>query len=305
MSEQISVAVTAYNESGRGEFVWIRQCISPASESDLVREIVIVNDATLDYAPLCYAIDQIPKVTMRQNAERLHVFGNKLESVYQASSEWVLLCDSDNIMAEDYYDRLRALQPWEPYKWYCASFARPDFDYRGLIGEWDLYSVEQLVKLKHAWCFLNTGNQFVNRDQFLSIFGHLRGKRFDLEQPNYFDAEDREDEKWFLAYGAQDSIYLMKEWLIAGRSVECVQGLEYDHRTGQGKLSNYNRASKEKITLGPVYYLEMLDHVGKFRTEWSSLPQYRFDHSDGAKFFYRVLGTDRMVSVDTSTGAVE
>ena len=49
----------------------------------------------------------------------------------------------------------------------------------------------------------------------------------------------------------------------------------------------------------------MLDHVGKFRTEWSSLPQYRFDHSDGAKFFYRVLGTDRMVSVDTSTGAVE
>ncbi len=257
--EQISLAVTAYQEHKRGAFSWIKECVAPAAKHSLVREIVVVNDGTSDFGDLDKALAYIPKLTIYQNATRLHVFANKLESVYQATSEWVLLCDSDNMMSAEYYERLASIGPWKSKTWHCASQARPAFDYRPLCGTWNLADISRLVAIKGFWCFVNTGNQFVHRERFLEVFGHLRGKRFDLEQPDYFGADDRTDEKWFLAYGAQDSFFLVKEWLLHGGVICCVDGLEYDHRIGCGDLSNYERAPIEKSALGPAYYLEMLD----------------------------------------------
>ncbi len=255
----VTLAVTAYQESTRGNYGWIQECLAPAAEHPMVREIVVVNDGTPDFEDLDKALTCVSKLTLHQNATRLHVFGNKLESVYRATSEWVLLCDSDNHMAIEYYDTLAGMAPWNSSTWYCASFAKPAFDYRALCGEWNLADIRRMVSIKGFWCFANTGNQFVHRERFLDVFGHLRGKRFDLEQPDYFGAADRTDEKWFLTYGAQDSFFLTKEWLLHGGVIRCVKDLEYDHRLGGGDLSNYNRAPLEKSGLGPVYYLEMLD----------------------------------------------
>ncbi len=263
MSElpSVTLAVTAYQESTRANYEWIKECLAPGAETPTVQEIAVVNDGTPDFEALDKALAHIPKLTLHQNDTRLHVFGNKLESVYRATSEWVLLCDSDNHMSVEYYDKLARMAPWNPSTWYCASFAKPEFDYRALCGTWNLADISRMVAIKGFWCFVNTGNQFVHRERFLDLFGHLRGKRFDLEQPDYFGVADRTDEKWFLAYGAQDSFFLTKEWLMHGGVVRCVEGLEYDHRLGGGDLSNYNRAPLEKSGIGPAYYLEMLDAV--------------------------------------------
>ena len=292
---QISLAVTAYEESTRGAFEWIRECIAPAVADPMVREIVVVNDGTPDFGGLKDALADTPKLRLSQNEKRLHVFGNKLESVYRSTSEWVLLCDSDNYMPQEYYRTLEDLRPWNPDTWYSASQARPAFDYRELCGTWNLSNVGQMGTFPRFGCFVNTGNQFVHRKRFLDVFGHLRGKRFDLEQPNYFGVEDREDEKWFLVYGAQDSFFLMKEWMIRGGSVHCVPGLEYDHRVETGDLSNYNRAAQEKAALGPVYYLELLDaaagkkHSYRFK---GSMPrgERRYDRGDGRSVTVGPLG---------------
>ncbi len=290
--KQITLAVTAYQESKRGEFSWIRECLAPAATDPLVREIMVVNDGTPDFPGLQAAVADVPKMRMLQNAKRLHVFGNKLESVYQSSSEWVLLCDSDNIMPPEYYRTLESLAPWKPETWYCASFARPAFDYRPLCGTWNLGNVQRMVAASCFWCFVNTGNQFVHRESFLNVFGHLRGKRFDLEQPDYFRADDRTDEKWFLVYGAQDSFFLTKTWLISGRLVRCVKGLEYEHRIGCGDLSNFERAPEEKNCLGPAYYLELLDAA------CGDKHFYRFiRHITDIKLLFR-RDDDRFVTVD-------
>ena len=293
----ITLAVTAYNESQRGNFQWIRECVGPASMSPVVREIVVVNDGTDDFDALTKALADIPKVRLFQNETRLHVFGNKLESVYRATSDWVLLGDSDNVMRADYFNRLVAQQPWDLRDWYCASFARPAFDYRKLIGVWDLRDTHRMAAIKAFWCFGNTGNQFTHRGRWMETFGHLRGKRFDLEQPDYFEAANRNDEKWLLAYGAQDSFFLFKQWLISGNRVHCVDGMEYDHRMDTGLLSNFNRGPAEKEALAPIYYLEMRDaargrkHHYTTQTRKAGVGTYRRD--DG-----------KIVSVDLHTGII-
>ncbi len=289
---EISAAVTAFNEHLRGEFTWIKECLTPASADPLVREVVVVNDASDDYHDLVNAIGGIPKLSLSQNLTQQFVFGNKLESVYQATSEWVLLIDSDNRMPAEYYRTLESLQPWNPETWYCASFAHPAFDYRPLYGTWQLDNIAEMACIQGFWCFVNTGNQFVHRRRFLDTFGHLRGKRFDLEQPDYFGAGDRTDEKWFLTYGAQDSFFLTKTWMLSGGSVRCVPGLEYEHRIGCGDLSNFERAPAEKNCLGPVYFLELLDaangeqHKYQF-VEYKTAIKLRYRREDG-----------RMVTVD-------
>ena len=178
---QLSLCVTGYKETERHGCDWIKECLAPAIDEPLVREIVVVNDGTSDWTELATAIRDVPRLRFVQNPERLHVFGNKLESVWQATSDWVLLSDSDNVMGPDYYRTLEALQPWNPDTWYCASRAGTSFDYRPFIGTWALPEFLGIIPLDPSvfWCLCNTGNQFVNRDTFLSMFGHLRGKRFD------------------------------------------------------------------------------------------------------------------------------
>ena len=296
----LSLCVTAYNESKRGNFAWIRECLAPAVDNPMVSEIVITNDGTPDFPDLQAAVAGTPKLRLIQNASNLQVFGNKLKSVYQATGEWVLLCDSDNIMRADYYDRLAALGEWDRDTWYCASQAKPTFDYWPFIGRHALADYPNLVPRDPSmfWCFVNTGNQLVHRETFLSIFGHLRGTRFDHAQPFYFNRKDRDDPKWLLAYGANDSFYMMKEWLLAGKIVHCVDGLEYAHRTGIGDQSNYDRGPVEKMAISPAYYLEMVQRIQNNPTLFTyskMIPQ-------GCEFLQK---NGRKATVGMSTGRVE
>jgi hypothetical protein len=192
------------------------------------------------------------------NEENLGVFGNKLEAIASCRCDWVVNCDSDNLMDANYLDLVVSLKKNHD-TWYCPSFARPEFDYRGLVGRWDLANVQELLEKPLAECALNTGNQIVHRESFMEVFRGYRGRRFDLLQPNYLElpTSKRTTHRHRLVYDAKDSLIFNMEWLFAGGTLEIVPGLEYDHYYTSGPESNYARAPAEKDKLNEVLVAEL------------------------------------------------
>lgn len=304
---QITLAVTAFDESHRGDFEWIRECITPATTHPLVREIAVVNDGTDDIDRLRFEIGALPKVRIYQNETNLGVFGNKVTSVDRSTSEWVLMCDSDNTMGHDYYDRLQSLGEWQSDMMYCSSFARPNFDYRHFCGTWNLDNIIYENERRAFFCLVNTGNWFLHRPTFLEAFRYNTRSRFDLQQPNYFGvpANVREQIYWRHVYDAQDSFFINKTWLLAGHVLNVVHGLEYDHRVDKGTQGNYDRSPVEKEALAPIYLLELNDRAITPREDWSKLSEYRFADQRGSVFFYFISQRDDILAtVDINTGEV-
>jgi glycosyltransferase involved in cell wall biosynthesis len=263
----ISFAVTAYNEmsEGRKHGYKLLKCIELAQRHPTVGEIVIVDDGSEDWAqlvthlgPFAYEGVGWGKTKIYHNRQNLGVFGNKLEAIAQCRDDWVVNCDSDNLMDANYLDMVASLKK-NPNTWYCPSFARPEFDYRGLVGRWDLPNIEGLLAKPLAECALNTGNQIVHRESFMKVFGGYRGRRFDLLQPNYLDlpTSKRTTHRHRLVYDAKDSLIFNMEWLFAGGVLEIVPGLEYDHYYTSGPESNYARAPEEKDKLNDVLIAEL------------------------------------------------
>lgn len=249
----ITLSVTAYNEKSRGNFHWIREAIHPAICHPAVEEIVVVDDASPDAAELCEALEGIPKVRLYVNPENIGVFANKIEAVARATSDWVLNLDSDNRCDAAYISRAAGLEK-EADVWYCPSFARPAFNYRGLAGTYDLKGIGKLFGKPMFDCFVNTGNSLVHRVTYLDVFGKYRGRRFDLDMPNLFNLpeETRQTQYWRLVWDACDSFILNFEWLKAGKRLCVVPGMEYDHRIDTGQLSNFVRSPDEKSLLGKM-----------------------------------------------------
>jgi len=311
MSEQnqITLAITAYNESQRNNFEWIREAISHAICHPLVRHIVIVNDGTPDGIDLYEQITGIQKVVFHQNPANLGVFGNKLTSIDRSTTDWVLMCDSDNVMDSEYFDRLAELRPWKTDMMYSASFAKPNFDYRHFVGTWDLRGIAIETEKPLWWCLVNTGNWFLHRPTFLEVFRSHRRSRFDLQQPNYFGLPQqvREGDYWRRVFDAQDSFFINKTWWLAGKRLCVVDRLEYDHRVDKGNSGfqgNYDRSPTEKEALAPIYMLEMQDRALTPRYDWHKLPEYRFEQNTGSRFFYSKTDGP-WAAVDMKTGRKE
>lgn len=253
----LSFAVTAYNEMTEPQRFGQRllDCIRAAESHPAIDEIVIVNDGLTGLEELTEMLTGTQKVQLFNNDTRQGVFTNKIEAVARATNDWVITCDSDNVMDAAYIDHVAELDR-RPMTWYCASFARPQFDYRRLVGRWDIKTVRSFFETLIAACAINTGNQVVYRPEFMRVFDHFRGvRRFDLMLPNYLVLPDNErgKEEWHLVYGACDSILLNIEWFLAGGTLEFRPGLEYDHAVHVDKSgSNYDRAPADKERLAEI-----------------------------------------------------
>jgi glycosyltransferase involved in cell wall biosynthesis len=262
----ISFAVTAYNEmtEGRQHGGRLLECIQAARSHPAVGQIVIVDDGSEDWQELAEFLDRSlgrkgwGKVKLYRNAQNLGVFGNKLEAVALCTGDWVVNCDSDNLMDANYLDMVVSLKK-NPDTWYCPSFARPEFDYRGLIGRWDLASIQDFLPRDFSECCLNTGNQIVHRESFMKVFGGYRGRRFDLMLPNYMGlpVDERTKHHWRLVFDAKDSLIFNMLWLSSDGVLEVVPGLEYSHYYTSGPESNYARAPAEKDKLNGVLIGEL------------------------------------------------
>ena len=227
-------------------------CLKAAERHKSISEIIVVNDGSNDFKRLWSLLKNHPKVKLFNNPENYGVFTNKLEAIARASSDWVITCDSDNVMDGSYIDTAIASAD-DPNKWYCPCFAKPVFDYRELVGTYDLRNVGELLNLPMSHCAFNTGNQTVNRELFMSVFSKYRAvRRFDLLLPDYLSVGDktRRSENWWLTYGACDSFIFNMLWLQSEKTICIHEGFEYDHCVHKQKSgSNYDRAPIEKELL--------------------------------------------------------
>lgn len=299
-SPKIAVAITTFNEIERSDGRWLRENIEAILKSRHVGDIVVVNDASPDYAELSAKLYQWfgTRVRVQQNPENLAVFGNKLTSLEASKGDWVVIADSDNVFGADYFQRLIDCQPWDPNVAYVASFGRTEFDYQAMIGDWTLANAAEIPRHKCGWCLCNCGNWFVNRERFLAAFDGIPRKRFDLWQPNYLKTADRTPIACRHAYDSLDSYFINKMWWLAGGTLRVVDGLEYVHRVSRDKPGNFDRGPPEKEALGPIYLVEIMDAAAGAKHGYTLIEQ-------GGQNFYLQRDDGATVIVNFHTGDVQ
>ena len=103
----ISFSVTAYNEYDptRAKGARFMRSLSAAQANPAIDEILVTDDGSDDYAWLTEQMQQYPEIKLFHNEQNLGVFLNKIESVANATGDWVILSDSDN-----YKDQLQENQ---------------------------------------------------------------------------------------------------------------------------------------------------------------------------------------------------
>ena len=228
----ITFAVTAYNESTRGECAWLRECIATPLAHPGIDEVLVYDDGSHDRDALLSALPlNNDKLTVVLGRKNLGVFGAKIEAIAHASGEWVVTMDSDNRIDYDVLSQL-IIAPKTSGAWYLPAFAMPAFNYQHFAGVWTLANAHQAIALPHYDCFFNTGNQTVHRELFILCFAHMRGRRMSL------------------AHGATDSIQFNDTWLRSGGQLICFDGFHYHHRVNTGVPGNYERAPGDKAQLG-------------------------------------------------------
>jgi hypothetical protein len=269
--------------------------------SEIVSEVVVVNDATEDYGELTMKLGgmglQNRQVRILQNSKTLAVFGNKVTSVFRATSPWVVMADSDNVYPPSYFDALAAQWPWDPNVMYSPSVGIPCLDYRHMVGDWTLQTAEKILQQKQGWCLVNTGNAFVHRQTFLDVVRVLPVERFDLALPDYLGIGDRSDVKWRHGYDSQDSFVISSLWLKSGKTLRVVPGMEYRHRVDKGTPGNYDRGPEEKEVIAPALLLELADAARGEKHD------YRFLQRRGRYMDYR-MEDGTIKTVDWNTGAI-
>lgn len=256
----ISVAVTAYNETLRGDGQWLEDCVEAASASDVVDEVVVVDDCSNDWPAIAERLKGKPKVKVFHNSSNIGVLRNKLQSIESCENEWVQICDSDDTMDAKHFDRLSTL-PLDTRTAYCNSFGKPIFDYRRYCGRHNLASYIKLPGDRLFACMFNTGNHFVHRSTFLEAIRATSPARESLR----FEGRRIEhmNSKWLRAiYDGADSSFYNSRWLLAGNTLEVVDGLEYEHRYNDGVYSSaYSSSPTETLLLPPLYFHEMRQAV--------------------------------------------
>lgn len=225
-------AVTCYNEGLRGNYQWLLECLrEPLIHRD-IDEVLIYDDGSADPRELMNHLPSDGKVTTVFGGTNMGVYAAKIEAIHHSSGDWVITMDSDNRMEKGTMDALISEARNAPRNaWILPSFAMPLFNYESLVGEWTIDNIHRAIGIHPFDCWINTGNQTVNRREFMCVFEDHRGDVLT-------DAE-----------GATDSTMLNDRWLRCGGILRCPSWFKYHHRVGTGKASNYVRAPHDKTRL--------------------------------------------------------
>lgn len=217
MNREISLCLTTYNR-----YDLLLKSFKQVLNDDRISEIIIVDDHS--DAATVHALQALHftngKVKIHYNDHNMGVYRNKKRTVELATNEWVIPFDSDNVITPGYLDKIYSLN-WMENRAYLPSFAKPAFDYRGLIGEYTAKNISACLKWPRMDALLNTMNYFVNRKTYLSIW-------------------DSKTEPI-----SADSIYMNYLFLRNGGTLEIVDGLEYEHLIHKGShyIQNQHRSN--------------------------------------------------------------
>ena len=278
----ISVAVTSYNETSRHGGRWFQECIKDVSAPDIVSEVVVSDDGSEDWAWLLEIVKSNPKVKLFRSVKNLGVYRNKLRSVSLCENDWVQICDSDDTMDAEHFEALAGL-PRDQNTLYCNSFGKPVFDYRTFCGVHDIADYVELAGHPQFPCIFNTGNHFLHKPTFLGVLDGPDPERSQV----YIDPTKGGLYKRRVHDGADSSFYNSR-WLLSGKKMHVVPGLEYEHRYHTENTSAYSRAPIEKEFLPPLYFYEMARYVNPELPEAGKVTR-RHHHSQ----FWAAFRTDK------------
>lgn len=204
----ISLCLTSWNRDSM-TFDSFRNVLN----DDRISEIVIVDDHSDEriYANLAFMVNGIDKIKLYRNETNIGCYHNKRKAVEYATSEWVILFDSDNILKKDYLNAIDFSKDWQPHMIYQPEFARPHFDFTKFAGSVITRdNVKGYLRQQHFNTMLNAMNFFINREEFLKI-------------------PHRSEETW-----TADSIYFNYLWLKAGNKIYVTPGMQYTHLVHEG-----------------------------------------------------------------------
>lgn len=223
---KLSLAITTFNR-----YELTVESFAQVMDDPRIDDIVILDDCSTDgsYEKLRDHFNGNEKVRVIRQAQNRGMGQNKADAVAHCKNEWVILWDSDNILAGDYLDALQKVLPNSiKHNILCPEFARPQFDYRKFSGKLFFQdNAHELVSDKMGNCLLNTCNYVVPRDFYLQVF-----------KPN--PEVKGSDTLWFN--------YL---WLKSLKWFYIVPGMQYYHRVHSGSTwmehAGYNMKMAEKI----------------------------------------------------------
>jgi glycosyltransferase involved in cell wall biosynthesis len=205
---KITVSIPYYNRADL-----VMETIRPLMNEDRVDEIILCDDCSPedDFDKLLRNTEGMDKIKIVRNIKNFHNQHNKRNALSFAKNEWVLLLDNDNVAQQDFFDKLFALDYWEPDTIYHPAFAAPTFDYRQFNDE--TFTKKNVRHFAHHPIFmtlLNTNNYLVNRDEYLRKYRYDKTVR-----------------------GA-DGIFFMYNWLNEGNKIYIVPDMQYFHRVHDG-----------------------------------------------------------------------
>lgn len=227
----ISLAIPTYN---RPEMTL--ESFAKVLDNPLISEIVIVDDHSEmnNYIKLFNALLSIdsPKIKLYRNATNLKPLRNKYEAVKKCGNDWVILLDSDNIIDNHYIQLINKIGNLDKGTLYCPeklinSKGQSIWDYSKLYSLTTPGSAMQSINNGNFQAFLNTGNYFLNRNEYISV-----------HEKNGISKE----------LGINDALYFSYLWLKSGNNMGIVPGLNYIHRVHKGSWYKNNQKECGKAT---------------------------------------------------------
>lgn len=216
---KLSLVITTFNRTDFVIEAFVQVLDNPA-----IDEIIVVDDfSDVDiYEKLLVLVNNLKneKVKLFRNDKNLGPLLNKYEAVKRCNNEWIIMLDSDNIINNDYVEKVLALNKDEDML-YCPEVLQGvkgkksiGWDYtifRGLIV--DKTNVVSHIDENLFETWLNTGNYFFYKKTYISNIENS------VLEP---------------MLSLSDSIYFSYLWLLNGNRMKIVPRLDYVHRVHNG-----------------------------------------------------------------------
>ena len=204
-----TLAITTYNRPGDTIKAFEKVIGHPKISEVLIQDDKsdLDNLGKLGNLLLDYISDK--KMRLIINDENVGMGINKFKAIGNATNDWVIIFDSDNVIDSDYLDAIP--DNLNPDVIYCPSYAKPTFDYRRFQGKnIDSQMAKRIVRDSFGEALFNTCNYLVHKETYCKVFSMDEGIK------------------------ATDTIQFNYKWLASGRSFFVVPKMHYFHKVWEG-----------------------------------------------------------------------